>query len=801
MVYDRQITVTVGASRRATVWQAQTLLVSELYDRLQTPVRGTETQAAYLKMPKGKQDDLKDVGGYVAGALSGTRRKAGCVIGRDVLTLDLDNIPKQGTDDVLQRIDRLGAGYCVYSTRKHRPAAPRLRVLLPLDRPVSADEYVPIARKIAAQIGMELADPSTFEASRLMYWPSVCADGEYVYITADKPLLRADDILARYADWRDVSSWPTVPGAAVMPKLAAKQGDPEAKPGVVGAFCRTYSVPDAIDKFLPGVYTPAGDSRLTYAAGSTTGGAVVYDNGKFLYSHHATDPCGGRLVNAFDLVRLHRFGDQDDAAAADTPTVKLPSYTAMCALAAGDDAVAARQSRERYEEAVKEFEGLEASPAQTPDGTAWLAKLDRNRQTGLPKPTIDNCWLILENDPQLKGKFALNRFAGRGEILDALPWDKRSTRRWWEDNDNAGLYWYMERFHKITGCGKIDGALSLHANRHAFNDVQTYIDGLNWDGVPRLDTLLVDYLGAEDSAYTRAVTRKAFTAAVTRAMQPGAKFDCMLILAGPQGLGKSTLLDKMSRGWFNDSIRTFEGKEASELLQGVWLVEIQELDAFRRSDVACIKQFLSLRVDRFRAAYGRHVKELPRCCVFFGTTNTAEFLQDRTGNRRFWPVDVGVHPAVKSVWDTLPGEVDQIWAEAKLRWQAGEALFLTGDLEQAARDRQEAHREVSAKEGVILDFLAKPVPDDWLKWPLDKRRLFWAGACVDGDLHLVPRDRVCALEIWCEAFDGRARDLRNSEAAEINSILAHADGWVAASSARFGPYGKQRGYIRKGLAL
>lgn len=800
MVYDRQITVTVGAGRRATFWQPQTMQLSELYDRLRKPVRGAETQAEYLKLPKSRQDDLKDVGGYVAGALSGTRRKAGCVLGRDLLTLDLDSIPKQGADDVLQRVDRLGCGYCIYSTRKHRPAAPRLRVLLPLDRTVSADEYEPIARKAAELIGLELADPSTFEATRLMYWPSVCADGEYIYRTADKPLLRADDVLARYADWRDVSAWPTVPGASVLPKLAAKQGDPDTKPGVVGAFCRTYDVLGAMDAFLPGVYTPAGDSRLTYAAGSTTGGAVLYDGGKFLFSHHATDPCGGRLVNAFDLVRLHRFGDQDDAAAPDTPTVKLPSYTAMCALAAGDAAVAERQNRERYEEACREFEGLEATPMSTADSAAWLAKLDRNRQTGLPKPTIDNCWIILENDPQLKGKFALNRFAGRGEVLRALPWDKRSTRRWWEDNDNAGLYWYMERFHKITGCGKIDGALSLHANRHAFNDVQTYIDGLDWDGKPRLDTLLIDYLGAEDSAYTRAVTRKAFTAAVARAMQPGVKFDNMLILAGPQGLGKSTLLDKMSRGWFNDSIRTFEGKEASELLQGVWLVEIQELDAFRRSDVACIKQFLSLRVDRFRAAYGRHVKELPRCCVFFGTTNTAEFLQDRTGNRRFWPVDVGVHPAVKSVWDELPGEVDQLWAEAKIRWQAGEALYLTGELELAARERQEAHREVSTKEGLILDFLAKPVPDDWLKWPLDKRRLFWSGACIDSDLRLVPRDRVCALEIWCEAFDGRARDFRYADAAEINGILAQVEEWKAERLVRAGPYGRQRGYTRKDLA-
>ncbi len=129
--------------------------------------------------------------------------------------------------------------------------------------------------------------------------------------------------------------------------------------------------------------------------------------------------------------------------------------------------------------------------------------------------------------------------------------------------------------------------------------------------MPRLDTLFIDYLGAVDSPYTRAVTRKSFTAAVARAMVPGTKYDTMLILSGAQGLGKSTLLDKMSRGWFNDSIRTFEGKEASELLQGVWLVEIAELDAFRRTDIARIKQFLSLRADRFRAAYGRHVKELP----------------------------------------------------------------------------------------------------------------------------------------------------------------------------------------------
>ena len=312
--------------------------------------------------------------------------------------------------------------------------------------------------------------------------------------------------------------------------------------------------------------------------------------------------------------------------------------------------------------------------------------------------------------------------------------------------------------------------------------------------MPRLDTLFIDYLGAEDSPYTRAVTRKAFTAAVTRAMMPGSKYDNMLILAGPQGIGKSTLLDKMSRGWFNDSIRTFEGKEASELLQGVWLVEIGELDAFRKTDVACIKQFLSLRSDRFRAAYGRHVKELPRCCVFFGTTNTSDYLRDRTGNRRFWPVDVGLAPAAKSVWTDLPGEIDQLWAEAMVRWQTGEPLFLKGEIEAAAKEAQEAHREVNTREGIILDFLERPVPEDWQNWPLDRRRMFWGGA-VQGDVKLVPRDRVCALEVWCEALDGKQRDMRYSDTAEINSIIEASALWERArGSLRFGYCGKQRGF-------
>lgn len=810
MVYDYKITLSVGRSRWDMDWRQQEMSLSELWTRLSTPVRSTETMAEYLSLSKSKQDKLKDVGGYVAGALNGSRRKAGAVKYRSIITLDLDNIPNGATDQIVARVEALGCGYCIYSTRKHRPDAPRLRVLFPLGVPATADEYEPCARRMADYIGMELADPTTFEVTRLMYWPSVCSDGEYIFYYADKPLLSVPGLLYTYEDWRDVSSWPVSPGAVAPVRLAAKQGDPETKKGIVGAFCRVYDVPTAMDKFLPGIYEEtATEGRYTFTGGSTTGGAVLYDNGKFLFSHHATDPCGGRLVNAFDLVRIHRFGDLDDSVDANLPVNRLPSFAAMAEVATEDSEVSGLILRERWAEASDTFEPVRATPdtpgtsAPPPAGSeepgddlSWMSGLAVHSKTGDPLNTMDNVWKILEGDPRLKGKFALNKFAGRGEVLGALPWCTENERRFWEDNDNQGLYWYLEKNYKITGNGKIDGALSLHSTRHAFNEVQAYLNGLVWDGVERLDTLFIDYLGADDTDYIRAVTRKSWVAAVARAMNPGTKYDQMTILSGAQGLGKSTLLDTMSRGWFNDSIRTFEGKDASELLQGVWIVEIAELDAFRKTDVSRIKQFISQRADRFRAAYGRHVKEMPRCCVFFGTTNNDEYLADRTGNRRFWPVEVGRQPAKLSVFNDLPDTVDQLWAEATVRWRLGEPLYLTGGLAEAAAEAQEAHRESNSREGIILDWLDKPIPEDWSHWTLQQRRVFWMDGAPDG-IPLVPRDRVCALEVWCELFEGNKKDMRYTDAVEINAILSGAPGWKKAEKVlRFGYCGAQRGHVK-----
>lgn len=800
LTYDRQISISVGNSRKDLHWKAQVLSVGELWDRLSTPYRGAETVAQYLALKKAQQDDLKDVGGFMAGTLDGGRRKATAVTGRDVITLDFDTIPPYGTEGVIRAVENIGFGYAVYSTRKHLETAPRLRVLFPLDRTVTADEYEPIARWAAAQIGIQMADPTTFEPSRLMYWPSCSVDSKYVFQYKDAPLLCADFALSTYTDWRDYSSWPQVPGSVSYQRLATRQGDPDTKPGVVGAFNRVYGdVFNVMDKVIPGIYEPVDNdpNRFTFTGGSTTGGAVVYDNGKFLYSHHATDPCGGRLVNCFDLVRLHKFGYLDDEVSDGTPNNRLPSYKAMCDFAISDRAVMAEVARS-MPSAADDFAGI-IPQEESEDPNAWKTRLSVN-QHGMPYPTIDNILVILDGDPYLKKKFALNQFAGRGEVLGPLPWAQDGKRRLWSDTDSSGLYWYLEKYYAITKRGNIDAALEVHAATHAFNEVQDFLNSLQWDGEPRLDTLFIDYLGAEDDeeGYCRAVCRKAFVAAIARAMDPGCKYDNMLILCGPQGIGKSTLLDRMSCGWFNDSIRTFEGKETAELLPGVWIVEVAELDAFRRTEVSRIKQFLSLRVDRYRAAYGRNMKEQPRRCVFFGTCNQVDFLTDTSGNRRFWPVDVGVKMHKYNIWkDLTPEVISQIWAEAKVRWQMGEQLYLAGPIEEAAKSRQESHRDASAQEGIIEDFLAKDVPEDWLQWDLNQRRDYWA-ANVRGNYKLIPRQRVSVIEIWCELYNKNKIDLKPNDKKEIGACIAGLKEWIRSNDTFYGgkPYGTQRGFSR-----
>lgn len=755
----------------------------------------------YLAMPKAKQDELKDVGGFVGGIFAHDIRKAAYAEGRDLITLDLDQIPAGKTAEVLRRVSALGCAAAVYSTRKHAGYAPRLRIVVPLDRMASADEYEPAARKLASLIGIEFCDPTTFDVSRLMYWPSCCKDSEYIYEVYDQGFCSVDGILGMYGDWTDVMQWPQVPGTdAVERRRLAKQEDPAAKRGIIGAFCRTYNIVQAMEKFIPGMYEETAMSgRYTYTGGSTVGGAVVYDGDMFLYSHHATDPCSGLLVNAFDMVRLHMYGDKDQEAKEGTPNNKLPSFVLMSQMAAADPDVAGLIAKEKFEEAQKAFgiqDNTAGDPGQDPD-LAWLDRLTHDGNGKIAK-TINNAVLVLENDPLLKGKIVTDEFANCGLITGRVPWSMEIGRRRWRDSDDAGYYNYMELFYGITGKEKLDNALLIAGGQNRINDVKDYLRGLKWDGFKRLDTLLVDYLGAEDSAYVRAVMRKSLCAAVARAVTGGVKYDYMPIFAGPQGIGKSTFLSLLGKDWFSDSLTTFEGKEAAELIQGTWINEVGELTAMSKQETNAVKQFLSKTHDIYRAAYGKRTDKYPRRCVFFGTSNEEEFLKDVTGNRRFWPVDVGAHPAKKSVWRDLPYEVDQIWAEAYLYWMLGETLYLPKELEQAAKEMQESHREASGKEGLIHEFIEREIPPGWDSMSLMARRQFNSGnmKLPEGEA-LVKREKICALEVWVECLNGEAKYMSRKDSMEINSVLASAPGWRRnKSKRRYGPHGIQRGFER-----
>ena len=802
---DRKITIAQGASRYSLNWQNVTLNYSELVDKLKTPLRSSETISEYLKMPKAKQDAIKDVGGFVGGALKSKSRKSCNVEYRDVITLDLDNIPAGGTQEVIKKVITLGCNYCIYSTKKHTEYRPRLRVVLPTNRSMTVDEYEPVARKVAEMIGIEMADPSTFEASRLMYWANCSSDGEYIYKYEDKPFLSADGVLAMYTDWHDVSTWARVPGEnAKHKKMLVKQQDPTTKTGIVGAFCRAYDVYNAISTFIPDAYEEcAREDRFTYTCGTTTGGAVVYDNGKFLYSHHATDPCSGLLVNAWDLVRLHKFSHLDNDTKQDTPVVSLPSFLAMKALAKADKTVNKLIAEERRENAKQYFEDLgnisNTENKTEEDNAEWL-KLITTDINGKIQNTIANVVLILDNDTDYKDKIYLDEFANRGMVQLPLPWDNGEGARIWSDFDDANLSLRLEKAYGITSKIKTDLALKVVGYKNKRNAVKEWILAQEWDGVKRIPTLLHDYLGAEQSIYTESIMRKSLVAAVARVFdEKGVKFDYMTILAGKQGLGKSTFLSKLGREWFSDSLYSFEGKEAAELIQGTLINEIGELSAMNRSEMETIKQFLSKTHDIYREAYGKRTAKYPRRCVFFGSTNKDEFLKDTTGNRRFWVCRVGENTPQKSVFKDLDNEIPQIWAEAYCYYLLGEELFLSDEALAVSEQMQDEFKETDERSGIILEFLDMKIPTDWYSMTVADQRAFRNGNFkIIDDTALQVRDKVCASEIWQICFNGDLKYMRKRESIEINNIMSSLNDWEKNKSLRrYGSYGIQRGFERK----
>ena len=795
----RKFCIATALSRNAKIWKNKEVFWEEFVKRLETTVRTSETQGEYKNLPKSKQDEIKDVGGFVAGRLKEGRRKSGYVQCRSMLTLDADFAEIDFCDSIEMFAEYT---YCIYSTHKHTPEKPRFRLIIPLSRDCTAEEYEAVARKMAESIGIDMFDDTTYQPHRLMYWASTSIDGEYVFRHSENKFLDVDKVLSQYDNWKDVTQWAySSRTVAKKENQLKKQEDPTLKNGVIGAFCRCYDIHSAIETYLPDIYTKCDmQDRYTYTNGSTAGGLVVYEDGKFAYSNHATDPASGKLCNAFDLVRIHKFGDSDDEAVQGTPTVKLPSYLAMQELASKDSKVRLLMHEERVASCCEDFKEIVGEKDSDSTDNDWILDLATDRKNN-NLPTIDNCLKILTNDPKLKGKMAFNTFTQRYSVLDTLPWNEEKKEREWTDTDDAGLRHYMEIMYGIKAKANIQDAWTLVSMENQYNPVYDYLTGLEWDGVKRVETFFVDYLGADDNAYTRAVTRKALAAAVARIFQPGIKYDEILVLVGVQGCGKSYTIKRLGKQWFSDTLTTVQGKEAYEQLQGFWIIEIGELSALRKNEVEAVKHFTAKSEDAYRAAYAHHVVVRKRQCIFFGTTNTYEFLRDQTGNRRFNPIDVHKEKAVRSPFEDLTNEeVDQIWAEAVQIYLSGEKLFMDSDeLRKLAEDEQSRHLEESPLTGDVLKYLETPLPENWAEMSLIDRRLYLNNEFGTQEKGTVRRDKVCPLEVWCEAFGGDRKDFTYQKNKEIKEIITRTGKWeLSKKTVRFGNiYGVQRGFFRK----
>lgn len=771
--------IAYGNSRMEKRWKNNEISWDDFCKRVSTTQTTTETVEEYRKMTKPQQDAVKDVGGFVGGHLRGGRRKTGTVLCRSMLTLDMDH----GTPDILEELSLFHSHeMCVYSTHKHTPEAPRLRLIFPLKRDVSEEEYPALARKVAQEIGMDLFDDTTYQPHRLMYWPSTSSNGEYVFRVMDGDILDPDAYLGLYDDWRDVSTWPVSSRESeAVEKSAKQQADPLAKTGAVGAFCRTYPIREAIEKFLPDVYAPSAmEGRYDYIPADSSAGVIIIDE-KFAYSFHATDPACGQLLNAFDAVRVHKFPDDDPK----------KSYNAMAEFAAADEKVKLRIFEEKRQAAAEDFD--EADP------DAWKKQLQYEKKSMELKNSLHNLMLILENDENLKG-IVFNQLADGMEIRGKVPWPHPA--KFWRDADDAQLICYVDAAYGTFSARNYDIAVTKAVDDRSYHPIREFFETLpDWDGVERADTLLVDYLGAEDTPYVRAVTRKELCAAYCRVYHPGIKFDSMIVLNGDQGIGKSTLIAKLGGEWYSDSLNLSDmnDKTAAEKLQGYWIMEIGELAGMRKADLDKVKAFISRQDDKYRASFGRRVTPHPRQCVFFGTTNSQNgYLRDLTGNRRYWNVKVPGNGKYKP-WDMDEDTVKQVWAEVMVYAKAGEKLYLSPELEDYAKEEQRAAMERDDREGLVQEYLDMLLPDIWDSMDVYKRRDYVRDADdpmrPDGS---VRRMEVSNMEIWCECFGKPKEDMKPSDSYAISAIMERIAGWSKTGKAKILPiYGRQRIYKRE----
>lgn len=719
--------------------------------------------------------DKKECGNYLLGTLKGNKRNKTSIMSRDALTLDVD-APEAG---ILDDLELLGYTVLYHTTYKSTPDVPRYRLIIPLDRSVAPDEYYVAAAAVMQALGEEQFDSGSVEAERYMFKPSQSAPGRFTWNIVGKGVAVADDLLGDFQ--QDLSGLPT-------PKPHKNKRNPYELAGTVGAFNRAY---ENLDELIAAYDLPyendgADRYRLVGAAAAAGMGPVQGTVGLY-YSHHANDPAGGQTCSAFDLVRLHLYGDLDTADELKKPVNRRASQAAM-------EETATKDAKVLRDLLGSDFDDLEdiADDITDDDDDSWKMRLNLNARTGKPTDEIFNWDLISNHDKAFK-VLSYNELSLAIEITGDLPWRKFTPgREVFSGPDRAEMLFHIEREYGIRPAVQyLDGLVNAKAQRNRRNPVREYLDTLKWDGTARLDECLP---GVRPTSYTRLVARKSMTAAVARMMDPGCKWDHMLVLYGTEGLGKSFWVDRMARG-FSVALGRIGDKDTLISMQRAWIVTSDEGHTMKKADQEAQKEFITQRYDTFRAPYERESQTHPRHCVIWGTTNDDVFLRKQEGNRRF----LIVRCEERVDFDMLTDEyVDQVWAEALHYYRAGESLFLSEDQNELAALEREGFTEETPLVGMVERYLNTLVPMEWDKMTPQNRQMWILNQDSDfGGDGVDPINIVCTQQLYTEALGRPYGEHKPVELRHLAQAMKEIDGWRVLPGKHHVPgYGTQQVYER-----
>jgi len=729
--------------------------------------------------------DHRECGNYVLGSLqestvthpgsdtpcTGLHRRKTTIVDRDALALDVD-YPGAGFFDGFTMTFPNAA--VIHSTYSSTTENPRYRLIIPLARSVAPDEYHYVATAIMEQLGIDQFDSGSVQAERYMFKPSYNDPAYWEAAVLDGPPLDPDKVLQEFDP--DLS---TVPA----PKPHKNKRDPFAIEGTIGAFNRAYEDWDLlIEKYeLP--YERRG-GRYTLVGASAAAGMSEVAPG-LVYSHHANDPAYGVTCSAFDLARLHLFGHLDEDISPSTPVNRRPSNTAMLERATEDPLVVRDLVGADFEEEM-------SNTADAIQQQNWKLGMVLSPRTGAPTDSITNWDLIMENDRVFEGLY-FNELTMAIETKYDLPWRAVEDRPSFSAGDRSSFALHIERVYNLRpNRSYLDDLINDAALNRRVNPVRDYLQGLEWDGVPRVETALP---GVTPTPYTRLVARKALVAAVARMLDPGCKWDHMLILYGDEGLGKSYWVDKVSKG-YSASLGRINDKDTLITMQRSWIMTSDEGHSMKKADFDAQKEFITRTADIFRMPYDREAQVHKRHSVIWGTTNDEVFLRRQEGNRRF----LIVHCERPVDFDALTDDyVDQLWAEAVQLYRAGESLFLDKEQSELAADTRENFTEEDALEGQIQEYLDTLVPADWDQYSPESRQM-WLANAADGFSDGTARiDYVCSVQIWVEALGRRRGEHRRVDLLQITEALNALPGWTKLPGRKRVPgYGPQLVFKRDG---